>query len=70
MFKVRMTKKKYLKMIKNKYISVLLNISNKDLLKGLEELNIKYKKNIKFNDKLICLFYKIFLSKFSLNKSL
>tara|TARA_Y100000389_G_scaffold176222_1_gene187588 strand:+ start:191 stop:901 length:711 start_codon:yes stop_codon:yes gene_type:complete len=55
MFKVRMTKKKYLKMIKNKYISVLLNISNKDLLKGLDELNTKYKKNIKFNDKLICL---------------
>ena len=54
-FKVRMTKKKYLKMIQNKYISILLKLSNKDLLKGIEELDIKYEKNIKFNDKLICL---------------
>ena len=54
-FKVRMTKKKYLKMIQNKYISILLNLSNKDLLKGIDELNIKYKNTIKFNDKLICL---------------
>ena len=54
-FKVRMTKKKYLKMIQNKYISILLNLSNKDLLKGIDELNMKYKNTIKFNDKLICL---------------
>jgi len=54
-FKVRMTKKKYFKMIQNKYISILLNLSNKDLLKGIDELNIKYKNTIKFNDKLICL---------------
>ena len=42
-------------MIQNKYISILLNLSNKDLLKGIDELNIKYKNTIKFNDKLICL---------------
>ena len=54
-YKVEITKKKYLNMIKNRYISTLLTFTNKELLEGLKEINLKYKKNMKFKDKLICL---------------
>ena len=54
-YKVNITKKKYLNMIKNKYISTLLTLTNKELSEGLKEINLKYRKNIKFKDKLICL---------------
>ena len=54
-YNVKITKKKYLNMIKNRYISTLLTLNKKELSKGLKEINIKYKKNIKFKDKLICL---------------
>ena len=53
-YKVEMIKKNYLKMIQNRYISTLLPLSKKELLKGVKEINLKYKDNIKFNDKLIC----------------
>jgi hypothetical protein len=42
-------------MIKNRYISTLLTFTNKELLEGLKEINLKYKKNMMFKDKLICL---------------
>ena len=54
-YKVKITKKKYLNMIKNRYISTLLTFTNKELLEGLKEINLKYRKNMKFKDKLICL---------------
>ena len=54
-YKVKITKKKYLNMIKNRFISTLLTFTNKELLEGLNEINHKYRKNIKFKDKLICL---------------
>ena len=54
-YKVKITKKKYLNMIKNRYISTLLTFTKKELLVGLNELNLKYKKNLRFKDKLICL---------------
>ncbi len=54
-FKVRMIKTDYLNMIKNKYISTLLNLSNSEITEGLKEIDIKYKKIINFEDKLICL---------------
>ena len=54
-YKVKITKKKYLNMIKNRYISTLLTFTNKELLEGLKEINLKYKKNMNFKDKLICL---------------
>ena len=54
-YKVKITKKKYFHMIKNRYISTLLTFTNKELLEGLKEINLKYKKNMKFKDKLICL---------------
>ena len=53
-FKVKITKKKYLEMINKKYISILLNLSNKQILNGINEINYKHNKILKFNDKLIC----------------
>ena len=53
-YKVKIIKKSYLKMIQNRYISTLLPLTKEELLKGIKEINLKYKNNIKFNDKLIC----------------
>ena len=57
-YKVEIIKKNYLKMIQNRYISTLLSLPKKELLKGMKEINLKYKDNIKFNDKLICVILK------------
>ncbi len=54
-YRVKLTKKKYLNMIQNRYISTLLAFTNKELSNGSKEINLKYKKNISFKDKLICL---------------
>ena len=42
----------YLKMIKQRYISTLLRFSSLQISNGINEINLKYKKNILFNDKL------------------
>ena len=42
-------------MIKKRYISTLLNFNEKQILDGINEINIKYKKELKFKDRLICL---------------
>ena len=57
-FKVNITKKKYIEMIKKRYISCLLNMPIKSLSTGINELNSKYKMNIKFTDTLKCISYK------------
>jgi ubiquinone/menaquinone biosynthesis C-methylase UbiE len=54
-YKVNINKKKYLRMIQKRFISTLLPLTNKELKKGMSEINYEYKKNIKFSDKLICL---------------
>ena len=54
-FKVTISKNKYVEMIKNKYISILLNLNKDQILKGINEIKCKYPKILKFNDKLICL---------------
>ena len=54
-YRVNVNKKKYLKMIKGRYISTLLTLSEQELQKGLDEINFRYKNNIKFKDKLVCL---------------
>jgi len=53
-YKVQIIKKDYLKMIQKRYISTLLTLNQKELTKGIEEIDIKYRKNIKFHDKLVC----------------
>ena len=57
-FKVNVKKGIYLKMIKQRYISTLLKFSSLQILKGVNEINLKYKKNIIFNDKLNCIILK------------
>ena len=54
-YNVNIKKKKYLNMIQNRYISTLLTFTKKELLIGFKELNLKYNKDIRFKDKLICL---------------
>ena len=54
-FKVNITKKKYIKMIENRYISTLLSFKSKEINKGIKEIDDKFRKNIVFSDKLICL---------------
>jgi len=54
-YKVNVDKKKYLKMIKERYISTLLTFTKLEIKNGLNEINFKYKDNIKFKDKLTCL---------------
>ena len=54
-FKVSIKKNIYLKMIKQRYISTLLKFSSLQISNGINEINLKYKKNILFNDKLKCI---------------
>ena len=54
-FRVKILKNKYKEMIKNRYISTLLNFSDKEILNGIDEIHSNFKKMISFNDKLICL---------------
>jgi len=56
-FKVNVKKNIYLKMIKQRYISTLLKFSSLQIFKGINEINLKYKKNILFNDKLKCIIF-------------
>ena len=54
-YKVSIVKREYIRMIQNRYISTLLSLSNQKLQNGINEINDKYKNNLKFNDRLICL---------------
>ena len=57
-FKVSIAKNKYLRMIKDRYISCLLDISAKDLKLGIGELDLKLKNQINFIDTLKCITFK------------
>ena len=57
-YEVKITKKKFLNMIKERFISTLLNFSNKEIISGVKEINLKYKNNLKFKDKLVCIIIK------------
>ena len=57
-FYVKISKNKYLQMIKNRYISTLLNFTEKQIKNGLNEIDVKYKKKLNFKDQLICLIIK------------
>ena len=54
-YKVKIQKSKYIEMIRKRFISILLNINHKNILKGVNEFNSKNKNILKFNDKLVCL---------------
>ena len=57
-FKVSITKKKYIQMLRQKYISCLVNLSNNQIIKGIDEIKDTYPNKILFEDILICIKYK------------
>ena len=57
-FKVNISKQKYVRMLKERYISCLLNMSDKDIKLGISEIKSKYKNQIKFTDTLKCISYR------------
>tara|TARA_X000000950_G_C13856226_1_gene636661 strand:+ start:349 stop:1059 length:711 start_codon:yes stop_codon:yes gene_type:complete len=54
-YRVKITTKKYIQMIKSRYISCLLDLTNKDIEKGIREIKLKYKNKINFTDTLKCI---------------
>ena len=54
-FNVSISKKRYLWMIKSRYISCLLDLKDKDINNGLNEIELKYNNTIKFIDTLKCI---------------
>ena len=57
-YPVKILKEDYLKMIKKRYISTLLNLTNKQILDGIKEIDTNYKKELRFKDQLICFIIK------------
>jgi 2-polyprenyl-3-methyl-5-hydroxy-6-metoxy-1,4-benzoquinol methylase len=57
-FDVKILKTKYLQMIQKRYISTLLNFSNKQINEGLNEIKKDYGKVLKFKDRLIAFIIK------------
>ena len=57
-FTVNISKRKYIKMVKSRYISCLLDLKNNEISRGISELKSKYKYQIKFTDTLKCISYK------------
>jgi len=57
-FKVNISKQKYVRMLRERYISCLLNMSDKDINFGISEIKSKYKNQIKFTDTLKCISYR------------
>jgi len=57
-FRVKINRSSYLNMIKQKYISVLLDFNKEELVKGIHEINLKYPKLLRFLDSLNCILIK------------
>ena len=57
-FKVSITKKKYIQMIKKRYISCLVNLNKNQISKGIKEIKNIYPNKMIFDDILICVKYK------------
>ena len=57
-FKVNISKQKYVRMLRERYISCLLKMSDKDIKIGISEIKSKYKNQIKFTDTLKCISYR------------
>jgi cyclopropane fatty-acyl-phospholipid synthase-like methyltransferase len=56
-FKVSITKNEYIKMLKQKYISCLVNLTKNQLNKGVAEIKHNYLNKLSFKDILICYKY-------------
>ena len=57
-YEVNISKNKYINMIKNRYISCLLNLTKKEINKGIGEIKFKYENQIKFTDTLKCISFR------------
>ena len=57
-YKVKIKKQKYLKMINDRYISTLLDFTLNDIQIGCDEIKLNFKNEIKFRDKLKCIIIK------------
>ncbi|MDC0037233.1 class I SAM-dependent methyltransferase [Alphaproteobacteria bacterium] len=57
-FKVSITKSKYIRMLKQRYISCLVSLNKEQINKGIKEIKDTYPNTILFRDILICLQYK------------
>ena len=53
-YNVKISKKNYLRMIKKRYISILLTLSEEEISKGIKEINSRYGNFLRFMDKLTC----------------
>ena len=57
-FKVSITKNKYIQMLKQRYISCLVNLNKDQISKGIKEIKDTYTNKMIFDDVLICIKYK------------
>tara|TARA_B100001079_G_scaffold240257_1_gene225016 strand:+ start:80 stop:793 length:714 start_codon:yes stop_codon:yes gene_type:complete len=57
-YEVKILKIKYLQMIRDRYISTLLNFTNKQIKEGINEIKKNYRNKLKFKDRLICFIIK------------
>jgi 2-polyprenyl-3-methyl-5-hydroxy-6-metoxy-1,4-benzoquinol methylase len=57
-FKVSISKKKYIQMLKQRYISCLVNMTKEQIKIGINEIKDIYPNKILFDDTLICIKYK------------
>ena len=53
-YKVKVKREKYIRMVKNRYISILLDLQTNEISSGVNEIRSNFKSQIRFNDKLIC----------------
>jgi 2-polyprenyl-3-methyl-5-hydroxy-6-metoxy-1,4-benzoquinol methylase len=56
-FKVSITKNKYIQMLKQRYISCLVDLNKDQIIKGIKEIKDIYPNKLIFDDALICLKY-------------
>ena len=57
-FKVNISKKKYITMLKARYISCLLSLSKKEIDEGIDEIKLNFPDQIKFIDTLKCISFR------------
>ena len=57
-FNVKISKKKYVSMIKNRYMSCLLSLQKKEIEKGIDEINLNYNNQLCFTDTLKCISFR------------
>jgi SAM-dependent methyltransferase len=57
-YEVKILKNKYLQMIKNRYISTLLSLTDEQIADGIIEIKNDYGNILKFKDRLICFILK------------